>query len=68
MPVLAVDGLTTRLASGGGAILEDVSFTLDAGEVLGIVGESGSGKSMLALTIMDLLPPASGRGAGARWR
>ncbi len=64
MPVLAVDGLTTRLASGGGAILEDVSFTLDAGEVLGIVGESGSGKSMLALTIMDLLPPAIERVGG----
>ena len=32
------------------------SFSVDAGEVLGIVGESGSGKSVTALTIMGLLP------------
>jgi peptide/nickel transport system ATP-binding protein len=64
--ILTVEALTTRLGSAGrgAAILEDVSFTLDAGEVLGIVGESGSGKSMLALTLMNLLPPAIRRSAG----
>jgi peptide/nickel transport system ATP-binding protein len=58
--VLAVEGMTLRLAAHPGrpAILDDVSFAVDAGEVLGIVGESGSGKSMLALSVMGLLPPA----------
>ncbi len=57
--VLEIEGLTTTLRNQSqDTILEDVSFTLRAGEVLGIVGESGSGKSMLALTIMGLLPPS----------
>jgi oligopeptide/dipeptide ABC transporter ATP-binding protein len=45
-------------------ILEDVSFGLQPGEVLGVVGESGSGKSMLALSVMGLLPKAVRRTAG----
>jgi oligopeptide/dipeptide ABC transporter ATP-binding protein len=64
--VLAVDGLTTALRrSPDATILEDVSLTLDAGEVLGVVGESGSGKSMLALTIMGLLPHSIRQAAGS---
>jgi peptide/nickel transport system ATP-binding protein len=38
------------------AVVRQVSFTLAAGQTLGIVGESGSGKSMLSLAIMGLLP------------
>jgi oligopeptide/dipeptide ABC transporter ATP-binding protein len=38
-------------------VVNDVSFTLGRGEVLGLVGESGSGKSMTARTILRLLPP-----------
>jgi ABC-type dipeptide/oligopeptide/nickel transport system ATPase component/ABC-type dipeptide/oligopeptide/nickel transport system permease subunit len=39
------------------AVVSDVSFSVDRGEVLGIVGESGSGKTQTAFSILGLLPP-----------
>jgi peptide/nickel transport system ATP-binding protein len=63
-PILAVQGLTTSLGGGEIRILDDVSFSLRPGQVLGVVGESGSGKSLLALAIMGLLPRAIRRTAG----
>ena len=54
--LLQVQQLTTGLGTDGPEILRAVDLHLDAGEVLGVVGESGSGKSMLALSIMGLLP------------
>ncbi len=58
MSLLEVRGLTTAFMTGRGEVnaVEDVSFSLEEGEILGIVGESGSGKSVTALTVMDLLP------------
>ncbi len=38
-------------------LLNDVSFTVGAGETVGLVGESGSGKSLTGLALMGLLPP-----------
>ncbi len=63
MTLLSVSSLTTtfRTGSGEAAAIEDVSFTVDEGEILGIVGESGSGKSVTALTIMGLLPSPPAR-------
>ncbi len=60
-PLLDVRCLTVDLPTERGWIrpLDDVSFTLDPGESLGIVGESGSGKTMLGLSLMGLLPPAA---------
>ncbi|MGH7071078.1 MAG: ABC transporter ATP-binding protein [Acetobacteraceae bacterium] len=58
MSLLEVSGLTAAFATGRGEItaVEDITFSLEAGEVLGVVGESGSGKSVTALAIMGLLP------------
>src|SRR6201996_2696305 len=58
MTLLQVTDLTTSFRTGGGEVtaVENVSFSLEKGEVLGIVGESGSGKSVTALAIMGLLP------------
>jgi peptide/nickel transport system ATP-binding protein/oligopeptide transport system ATP-binding protein len=63
MSLLEVRGLTTAFRTGSGEInaIDDVTFDVDEGEVLGIVGESGSGKSVTALTIMGLLPQPPAR-------
>ncbi len=57
MALLDINGLD--LSIGDTKILKNVSFTIDAGEIVGLVGESGSGKSMTALAVMQLLPRAS---------
>jgi oligopeptide transport system ATP-binding protein len=49
----------------GRAAVEDVSFEIAAGEVLGLVGESGSGKSTVARALLRLVPVASG---AVRWQ
>ncbi len=57
-PLVEVEGLCVDLPTEGGMVrvLEDVSFSIQPGEVVGLAGESGSGKTMTALTIMGLLP------------
>ena len=49
-------------------VLDGVSFSLAAGETLGIVGESGCGKSMTALAIMGLVPRPAGHVTGGSIR
>jgi len=59
--ILAVRDISTSFPSPRGVVqaLDSVSFTLGEGETIGIVGESGSGKSMLARSVMGLLPPTA---------
>ena len=45
-----------KLSRGERALLRDVSFSLSSGERLAVIGETGSGKTMLALSILGLLP------------
>ncbi|XWN32420.1 MAG: ABC transporter ATP-binding protein [Devosia sp.] len=58
MSVLSVENLTVALPKGADRAyaVKDVSFALNAGEILCVVGESGSGKSMAANAVMGLLP------------
>jgi len=49
------------LFDGVARAVDDVSFYLDRGEVLGVVGESGCGKSVTAQSIMRLIPDPPGR-------
>ncbi|MCR6112205.1 ABC transporter ATP-binding protein [Bacillus sp. A301a_S52] len=71
-PVIEVKHLKTYFVSDRGTIpaVDDVSFTINKGEVLGIVGESGCGKSVTSLSIMGLLPqpPAQIKGGEILFR
>ncbi|MCX7299079.1 MAG: ABC transporter ATP-binding protein [Rhodobacterales bacterium] len=66
-PVLRVEKLevTYYTDAGRAKALDDVSFTLQAGQKLGMVGESGSGKSTLALAMMRMIK-APGRIEGGK--
>ena len=52
----ACDTISAKLARGERVLLQDVSFSLSSGERMAIIGETGSGKTMLALSILGLLP------------
>ncbi len=46
------------------AVLDDVEFAIERGEIVGLVGESGSGKSTLAMTLLRLLEAKGGKARG----
>jgi oligopeptide/dipeptide ABC transporter ATP-binding protein len=72
-PMLEVSRLTKHFAVRGGLLgrsrgavhaVDDVSFTIDEGETLGLVGESGCGKSTLGKTVLKLIDATAG---SIRW-
>ncbi|GAA2584682.1 dipeptide/oligopeptide/nickel ABC transporter permease/ATP-binding protein [Dactylosporangium fulvum] len=66
-PLLSVDGLTIGFPGPDGpvTVVRDVSFTVAPGECVGVIGESGSGKTMIARSLLGLLPAGGAVTAGA---
>ncbi len=59
--LLAVEGLSVAFRTPRGIVhaVQDVGFSVGAGEILGVVGESGSGKSVTAQALLRILEPAA---------
>ena len=68
MPLLEVNDLVVDFGRHRRVAVDHVSWSLDAGERLGLIGESGSGKSVTALAIMGLLPGNAHVSGSVRWR
>ncbi len=70
MRLLDVRGLSVAFRSAGRdlSVIEDVSFSISRGEVVGLVGESGCGKSVTAMSILGLLPAGLARVTGGEAR
>jgi ABC-2 type transport system ATP-binding protein len=58
VPVIETQGLTMRYGAARG--IEDVSLSVEAGEVFGFLGPNGAGKTTTIRTLLDLLHPSSG--------
>ncbi|NKE64227.1 ABC transporter ATP-binding protein [Ramlibacter sp. RBP-2] len=69
-PLLEVDNLRTYFDTLSGTVrsVDGISYTVNAGQTLGVVGESGCGKSVTALSILRLIPRPPGRFAGGQVR
>lgn len=61
--LLSVEGLSTEFRTERGIVraVNNVSYNVDEGEIVGIVGESGCGKSVTQLSILQLIPNPPGR-------
>jgi branched-chain amino acid transport system ATP-binding protein len=58
MPLLTVSGLTKKF--DGFTAVSDVSFRVEAGEILGLIGPNGSGKSTIFNCVAGMFPPTAG--------
>ncbi|MDM7459452.1 MAG: ABC transporter ATP-binding protein, partial [Paracoccus sp. (in: a-proteobacteria)] len=68
-PVLSVRGLTVEFPTRRGLLtaVQDITFDIMPGEVLGMVGESGAGKSMTGAAIIGLIEPPGRIAKGEIW-
>ncbi|MCU4717063.1 ABC transporter ATP-binding protein [Halapricum hydrolyticum] len=62
-PILEIKNASVTYDGGDTHVLNDVTFSIERDEIVGVVGESGSGKSMLASAMLDAIP-APGRLSG----
>ncbi len=62
-PLIEIKNLKTRFFTSDGVVkaVNDVSYKMESGEILGVVGESGCGKSVHSLSIMRLVPDPPGK-------
>lgn len=67
-PTLEVNNLTVSFGGGRLTAVNDISFTVLPGEILGLVGESGSGKSVTLRSIMRLLPASCAVSGRVDWQ
>ena len=67
MTLLTIDGMRVEFPSRRGHVtaVEDLTITVEPGEILGIVGESGAGKSTIGNAVIGLLEPPGEMTAGA---
>ncbi|MET0508832.1 MAG: ABC transporter ATP-binding protein [Burkholderiaceae bacterium] len=65
-PLLEVDHLRVEFPTRRGTLtaIDDISFSIAAGEVLGVVGESGAGKSLTGAAVIGLIEPPGRIAAG----
>ena len=66
LPLLEIKNLTTEFRTENETVVavNNISFTLNKGETIGIVGESGSGKSVTSLSVMRLIQSPPGKITG----
>ena len=61
--ILNLESISVRFSPHGPDVVDDISFGLEKGEIVGIAGESGSGKTVSMLSILGLLPQAIVKGS-----
>ena len=68
-PVLSIRDLSVQIPTRHGVVrpVDDVSYDIAAGEILGVVGESGAGKSMAGNAVIGLLTPPAHISKGEIW-
>jgi oligopeptide/dipeptide ABC transporter ATP-binding protein len=68
MPLLEIQNLSTQFRTHGRTVkaVDNVSLSIDRGEIMALVGESGCGKSVTAFSILGLIPEPPGRIVGGR--
>jgi len=68
--LLRVSQLNTQIHTPRGTLraIQDVSFSLQPGEILGLVGESGSGKSVTLRSLLRVMPKTADISGSVQWQ